>query len=352
MREVILSVKDLKIHYPIKMKVKGKVWSQRNCVKAVDGISFDVYKGETLGIVGESGCGKSTSGRAVVRLERPTSGQILYKGEDIWRYSKEQLFQYRKKAQMIFQDAYSTLDPRFTIGRSICEPMVVHRMGTGDENEKRARQLMRDVGLPEDYYGRYPHEFSGGQRQRIGVARALALNPEILVCVEPFSALDVAVQAQILNLMKELQEKFGLTYIFISHNLSVVKHLCDRIGVIYLGNMVELSEKGELFENMLHPYTRALISAIPIPDLAFKREKVILEGDVPTPIDPPRGCPFATRCRYAAELCSDKRPALEDVGEGHYVACHIYGSEKKEMAKQMEAKKILPPKRESLLKEV
>nr|WP_319638562.1 oligopeptide/dipeptide ABC transporter ATP-binding protein [Lacrimispora sp. 210928-DFI.3.58] len=349
MREVILSVKDLKIHYPIKMKVKGKIWSQKNKVQAVNGISFDVYKGETLGIVGESGCGKSTSGRAIVRLERPTSGQILYKGEDIWSYGREQLFEYRKKAQMIFQDAYSTLDPRFTIGRSICEPMVIHKAGSREENEKQARKLMRDVGLPETYYDRYPHEFSGGQRQRIGVARALALNPEILVCDEPVSALDVSVQAQILNLMKELQEKFSLTYIFISHNLSVVKHLCDRIGVIYLGNMVELSEKDELFGNMLHPYTRALISAIPIPDPAFKRRKVILEGDVPTPINPPKGCPFATRCTYATELCRAEKPALEDVGKGHFVACHIYGGRRQEMNGQMLRAGIMPPQRESLL---
>ena len=349
MREVILSVKNLKIHYPIKLKVKGKIWSQKNCVQAVNGISFDVYKGETLGIVGESGCGKSTTGRAIVRLEHPTSGEILYKGEDIWKYNKEQLFQYRKKAQMIFQDAYSTLDPRFTIGKSICEPMVIHGNASREQNEEAAKKLMRDVGLPDSYYDRYPHEFSGGQRQRIGVARALALNPEILVCDEPVSALDVSVQAQILNLMKELQDKFSLTYIFISHNLSVVKHLCDRIGVIYLGNMVELSDKTELFENMLHPYTRALISAIPIPDPAFKRRRIILEGDVPTPINPPAGCPFATRCIYATELCKKQKPALEDVGNGHYVACHIYGSGKTEMAKQMAAANITPPAKESLL---
>ena len=349
MREVILSVKDLKIHYPIKMKVKGKIWSQKNFVKAVNGISFDVYKGETLGIVGESGCGKSTTGRAVVCLERPTSGQICYKGEDIWKYDKAKLFQYRKKAQMIFQDAYSTLDPRFTIGKSICEPMVIHGEGNNADYEKKARELMQAVGLSESYFERYPHEFSGGQRQRIGVARALALNPEILVCDEPVSALDVSVQAQILNLMKELQEKFSLTYIFISHNLSVVKHLCDRIGVIYLGNMVELSDKDELFANMLHPYTRALISAIPIADPAFKRRKIILEGDVPTPINPPKGCPFATRCIYATELCNREKPELEDVGNGHFVACHIYGGKKKEMAAQMEAAGIKPPSKESLV---
>ncbi|MEG0688067.1 MAG: dipeptide ABC transporter ATP-binding protein [Hungatella sp.] len=349
MREVILSVEDLKIHYPIKMKVKGKMLSQKNCVQAVNGISFNVYKGETLGIVGESGCGKSTLGRAIVRLECPTSGKILYKGEDIWKYDKDQLFTYRKRAQMIFQDAYSTLDPRFTIGRSICEPMVIHKSATKKENEQRARQLMTDVGLPETYFDRYPHEFSGGQRQRIGVARALTLNPEIMVCDEPVSALDVSVQAQILNLMKDLQEKYDLTYIFISHNLSVVKHLCDRIGVIYLGNMVELSTKAELFQNMLHPYTRALISAIPIPDPTFKRKKMILEGDVPTPINPPVGCPFATRCIYATELCKQMRPKLENVGNDHYVACHIYGSSRNEMLKQMNQNGIEPPTKESLV---
>lgn len=347
MKETILSVKDLKIHYPIKMKVKGKLLSQKNCVKAVDGITFDVYKGETLGIVGESGCGKSTSGRAIVRLERPTAGQIFYKGEDIWKYDKEQLFSYRRKAQMIFQDAYSTLDPRFTIGRSICEPMLIHKAGTREENERRARHLMTDVGLPETYFNRFPHEFSGGQRQRIGVARALALDPEILICDEPVSALDVSVQAQVLNLMKDLQEKFDLTYIFISHNLSVVKHFCDRIGVIYLGNLVELADKRELFQNMLHPYTRALISAIPVPDPTFERKMEILEGDVPTPINPPEGCPFGTRCPYAAELCKNQRPELEDVGNGHFTACHLYGSEKEEMRRQLEAKGRQMPEAES-----
>ncbi|MCC8027183.1 MAG: ATP-binding cassette domain-containing protein [Clostridium sp.] len=331
------------------MKVKGKLLSQKNCVQAVNGITFDVYKGETLGIVGESGCGKSTTGRAVVRLERPTAGQVLYKNQDIWKYDKEQLFSYRKKAQMIFQDAYSTLDPRFTVGRSIMEPLVIHGIGTKEEREKRGRQLMEDVGLPVTYFNRYPHEFSGGQRQRIGVARALTLSPEILVCDEPVSALDVSVQAQILNLMKDLQGKFGLTYIFISHNLSVVKHLCDRIGVIYLGNLVELAGKEELFKNMLHPYTQALISAIPIPDPSLEREKILLEGDVPTPINPPKGCPFATRCMYAAELCKRERPGLEDVGGGHRVACHIYGGGREEMRKQMEEKGIAPPRRAGIL---
>ena len=344
-KEVILSVRDLKIHYPIKMKVKGKALSQRKFVQAVDGISFDVFAGETLGIVGESGCGKSTTGRSIVRLEKPTSGTILFKGKDISKQSKEEKFKYRQQAQMIFQDAYSTLDPRFTIGKSICEPMVIHKMGTKEEQKKRAMQLMTDVGLPTTYYDRYPHEFSGGQRQRIGVARALALNPDIMVCDEPVSALDVSIQAQILNLMEDLQKKYGLTYIFISHNLSVVKHICDRIAVMYLGTVVELADKDELYRNALHPYTNALIAAIPIPDPKMKSEKAILEGDVPSPIDPPKGCPFVTRCRYATELCAKTRPALEDIGEGHFVACHIYGSGKEEQLRLMKENDIPMPEK-------
>lgn len=349
MKETILSVKDLKIHYEIKMKVKGKLFLQKKYLKAVNGISFDLYRGETLGIVGESGCGKSTLGRAIVRLEKPLSGEILYNGEDVWQYDKDQLFTYRKKAQMVFQDSYSTLDPRFTIGRSMCEPMLIHKSASKEGGRSQAVQLLKEVGLQEAYFDRYPHEMSGGQRQRIGVARALTLNPEILVCDEPVSALDVSVQAQILNLMKDLQEKYGLTYIFISHDLSVVKHLCDRIGVIYLGKLVELSDKRELFSNTFHPYTRALISAIPIPDPEFDRKKFILEGDVPSPINPPEGCPFAPRCIYGTELCNQVQPELEDVGDGHYVACHIYGSRKEEMKKQMESQGIEAPLRESLV---
>lgn len=334
-KEVILSVRDLKVHYPIKIKNKGQLWTKKSTVYAVDGISFDVYKGEALGIVGESGCGKSTSGRAIVCLEKPTSGQIIYRGEDIWKLKKGDLFRYREKAQMIFQDAFSTLDPRFTIGESICEPMVIHNIGTPESRKETAMKLMEQVGLPTSYYDRYPHEFSGGQRQRIGIARALTLNPEIMVCDEPVSALDVSIQAQVLNQMMDLQEKFKLTYVFISHNLSVVKHLCDRIAVIYLGNLVELASKDELFENMMHPYTKALIDAIPIPDPTLRSEKPILEGDVPTPINPPKGCPFVTRCPYATELCAAVRPASENVGNDHFVACHMYGSKKEEMAAQL-----------------
>lgn len=331
MSEVILSVKDLKIHYPIKLKKKGQLIAKNGIVAAVDGMSFDVYKGESLGIVGESGCGKSTTGRALVHLEKPTSGEILFRGENIWEYDKKKLFEYRSKAQMIFQDAFSTLDPRFTIGDSICEPMVIHKMGTKESRKEKAMELMRQVGLPTSYYDRYPHEFSGGQRQRIGIARALTLNPEILVCDEPVSALDVSIQAQVLNQMMDLKEQFGLTYVFVSHNLSVVKHFCDRIAVIYLGNLVELATKEELFSNMLHPYTQALIAAIPIPDPKYRSEKKILEGDVPTPINPPKGCPFVTRCPYATELCERERPKSEDIGGGHFIACHYYGSKKDEM---------------------
>ncbi len=330
MSEAIISVRDLKIHYPIKLKQKGQLLAQKGIVAAVDGMSFDILRGEALGIVGESGCGKSTTGRAIVHLEKPTSGEIWYQGKDIWTFSNEELFEYRKKAQMIFQDAYSTLDPRFTIGRSICEPMVIHRMGDDASRKQKALELMDQVGLPASYYDRYPHEFSGGQRQRIGIARALTLNPEILVCDEPVSALDVSIQAQVLNQMMDLQMQFHLTYVFVSHNLSVVKHFCDRIAVIYLGNLVELATKEELFTNMMHPYTQALIAAIPIPDPKYRNEKPILEGDVPTPINPPKGCPFVTRCAYAADLCAKERPHASDIGSGHCVACHAYGERKEE----------------------
>ncbi len=321
MSEKILSIKDLKIYFPTKVKKKGKIFADRATVKAVNGISFDIFEGETLGIVGESGCGKSTTGRALVHLEKPTSGQVLYRGEDIWNYPKEKVFDYHKVAQMIFQDAYSTLDPRFTIGRSLLEPMRIHKMGTEEEMRARALELMDEVGLPQSYFERYPHEFSGGQKQRIGIARALTLSPRILVCDEPVSALDVSIQAQILNLMMDLQREHGLTYVFVSHNLSVVKYISDRIGVFYLGNIVELAEKNELYNHMLHPYTQALISAVPVPDPKKKGEKQILEGDVPSPLNPPAGCPFVTRCRYATERCRNEKPELKDVGNGHYVAC-------------------------------
>ena len=322
-RSVLLSVRDLKVHYPVKVKNKGFM-AQKKVVKAVDGISFDIYEGETLGVVGESGCGKSTTGRAIVRLNRPTAGQILYQGQDLFGYDKKESERLNREIQIIFQDPYSSLDPRFTVGRSIAEPMVVHKWGTKKERYDRVIELMREVGLREDLYNRYPHEFSGGQRQRIGVARALALNPKLLVCDEPVSALDVSIQAQILNLMQELQQRFGLTYLFISHNLSVVEHICDRIVVMYLGHIVEQADTDELFRNPLHPYTQALMNAVPIPDPDQRKEREPLGGDVPSPVNPPEGCPFCTRCPNATDRCRKERPALADMGGGHLVSCHYH----------------------------
>ncbi len=321
MREKVLSVKDLKVYFAIN---DNKKFFAKKIVKAVDGISFDVYKGETLGIVGESGCGKSTTGRAIVALQTPTAGSILYHGKDITAQTKAERFSYKSQVQMIFQDTYSTLDPRFTIGSSIVEPLEIHRRGTRAEQKETALKLMHDVGLAESYYNRYPHEFSGGQRQRIGVARALALNPDLLICDEPVSALDVSIQAQILNLMEELQEKYSLTYVFVSHNLSVVKHLCDRIVVMYLGNIVEISDSKDIYKSPLHPYTIALINAIPLPDPKLKRKLVPLEGDVPSPVNPPQGCPFVTRCPHAKDICGEVKPKLADTGNGHQVACHMF----------------------------
>lgn len=322
--EIILSVQDLKVHFST--KDRNKLF-KKNIVKAVDGISFDVRKGETLGLVGESGCGKTTTGRAIVCLEKPLFGKIYFEGQDISTHTKQERFIFKSKVQMIFRDTYSTLDPRFTIGRSISEPLVVHHRGTHAEQKERVEGLMRDVGLDPSYYNRYPHEFSGGQRQRIGIARALSLSPSLIICDEPVSALDVSIQSQILNLMQDLQEKYKLTYVFVSHNLSVVKHLCDRIAVMYLGNIVEISPYSELYANPMHPYTRALIDAIPIADPQFKRERKLLDGDVPSPINPPPGCPFVTRCMYACERCRTERPVLHEISPGHQVACHLCSNE-------------------------
>lgn len=323
MSEKILSVTDLKVHFSIK---DNHSLFKKKLVQAVDGISFDIMKGETLGLVGESGCGKSTTGRTIVCLEKPTAGNIVFDGKDISEHTKQERFLYKRQVQMIFQDTYSTLDPRYTIGQSIMEPMIVHKIGTKSEIKERALSLMKDVGLRESYFVRYPHEFSGGQRQRVGVARALALNPSLVICDEPVSALDVSIQSQVLNLLQDLQEKYGLTYLFVSHNLSVVKHLCDRIAVMYLGNIVEIADYNKIYANPLHPYTQALINAIPMPDPKLKRKYALLEGDVPSPINPPAGCPFATRCPKATALCSAERPKLKQIGEGQQVACHLVES--------------------------
>ena len=323
-RKALLSVQDLQVHYPVKIRNKG-FFAQKRVVRAVDGVSFDVYEGETLGIVGESGCGKSTTGRAIVRLNRPTGGRILYDGQDLYNFPKQEQGRLSREIQIIFQDPYSSLDPRFTVGRTIAEPLVVHGEGDHAQRYRRVVELMEEVGLREELYGRYPHEFSGGQRQRIGVARALALNPRLLVCDEPVSALDVSIQAQILNLMQELQQKHHLTYLFISHNLSVVEHVCGRIAVMYLGHIVETAPTQELFAHPLHPYTQALIQAVPIPDPARKSAHEPLSGDVPSPVNPPAGCPFCTRCPHATDRCRQERPAQSDQGGGHLVSCHLYG---------------------------
>ena len=303
-KKKLLEIKDLKIYYPIKGKRDAE--GKPAYVKAVDGVTFDVYENETFGLVGESGCGKSTTGRTVVRLNKPTAGSVTFEGHDLFaKMNRQQNMDLTQKIQIIYQDPYSSLDPRFTVGRCIEEPLIVHHMG--NKEERRARVLQ--------------HEFSGGQRQRIGVARALALDPKLVVCDEPVSALDVSIQAQILNLMRELQRKYQLTYIFISHNLSVVKHICDRIAVMYLGNIVEIAPKKELFDNPLHPYTKALLGAIPIPDPDIPAMQDMLEGDVPSPINPPKGCCFHTRCHGCCKECTAQKPKLVNVGNDHWVAC-------------------------------
>lgn len=321
MSETLLSVQDLKVYY--KVKSRNRIGNSFTYSKAVDGVTYDVMRGETFGIVGESGCGKSTTGKTLVRLEKPFSGNAIFMGKPLSEYSGMEL---AKHIQMIFQDPYSSLDPRMTIGRCIEEPMRVHKMGTKEEIHERAIQLLKDVGLQPDQYTRFPHEFSGGQRQRVGIARAIALNPDLLVCDEPVSALDVSTQAQVLNLMQDLQKKYHLTYIFISHNLSVVKHLCDRIAVMYLGHIVELADKKELFENPIHPYTKALLSAIPVPDPDVSSMAGTLTGDVPSPLNPPSGCCFHTRCPHAKECCSKQVPALREVAPNHFVACDCFES--------------------------
>lgn len=325
----LLEVSGLTMRYPLKER-EGGLFSGRKTVKAVENINFDVYEGETLGIVGESGCGKSTTGKMIVKLLKPTEGTICYEGRDIFALDKKAEREFRKKVQIIFQDPFSSLDPHYTVGRVIGEPLYVHGEGNTQARKERVLKLMAEVGLREEMYGRYPHEFSGGQRQRIGVARALALNPSLIVCDEPVSALDVSIQAQILNLMKDLQRKHNLTYIFISHNLLVVKHLCDRIAVMYLGHIVEMGTKEELFSRRLHPYTQALFDAIPIADPDVKTMRGTIEGDIPSPSNPPAGCPFSTRCPYSRQKCVEEAPPIVVDRGTHQVACHFY----KELAKQ------------------
>ncbi|HWO75041.1 MAG TPA: dipeptide ABC transporter ATP-binding protein [Bacillus sp. (in: firmicutes)] len=319
--ENLLEVKNLKTYYPIK---GGFFRRTIATVKAVDDVSFEIKKGETLGLVGESGCGKSTAGRTILRLLKPTGGKIIFDGEDITNLSGSKLREARKNFQMVFQDPYASLNPTQMVGNIIAEPILNYSKPSKEELKKEVMELLEKVGLPEDAYYKYPHEFSGGQRQRIGIARALALKPKLIIADEPVSALDVSVQSQVLNLLKELQHDFDLTYLFIAHDLSVVKHMSDRIGVMYLGNMVEIADKDSLYAEPLHPYTQALISAIPEPDPRKKKERIILQGDVPNPTNPPTGCPFHTRCPMAKEECSKIKPTLKEVKPGHKVACILY----------------------------
>ncbi|WP_257352017.1 ABC transporter ATP-binding protein [Pseudalkalibacillus decolorationis] len=319
----ILEVSNLRMHFPIKAGVMQKTVGR---VKAVDGVSFQVQPGETLGIVGESGCGKSTLGRAIIRLYQPTSGNVIFQGKDITRLKEGELRKnVRKQIQMVFQDPFASLNPRKTLENCIIEPLKTH--GTPKiEQKERVRELLDTVGLDATFANRYPHEFSGGQRQRIGIARALALNPNLVIADEPVSALDVSIQAQIINLMEDLQQKYNLTYLFISHDLGVVRHISDRVGVMYLGNMMELAEKHDLYKEPLHPYTQALLSAVPAPRKKGKkkRERIILSGELPSPANPPNGCVFHTRCPAAIDVCSQQIPKLQEVHPKHYVACHLY----------------------------
>ncbi|MEO3945554.1 dipeptide ABC transporter ATP-binding protein [Gorillibacterium sp. CAU 1737] len=316
----LLSVENLKTYYPIK---GGVFRTTVGHVKAVDGVSFSIKRGETFGLVGESGCGKSTTGRSILRLAPKTDGKVLYKGQDIHSLSKQEMRKLRPKLQLVFQDPYSSLNPRIKVGDAIGEAMLDHGLVPKKELRDLVKETMNLCGLSPHYIDRYPHEFSGGQRQRIGIARALILNPDFMVADEPISALDVSIQAQIINLFSDLQEKRSLTYLFISHDLSVVEHLCSTIGVMYLGSMAETADKDELFRNPLHPYTKALLSAVPVPDPTIRRERIVLTGDIPSPANPPSGCKFHTRCPVAMERCRHEIPQLRDVGGGHCVACHL-----------------------------
>ncbi len=311
----------MKIYYP----VAGKRLGTTDYVKAVDGVSFEVRRGEVFGIVGESGCGKSTLGRGICKLEKPTGGKVVLDGEDISSYNDRQMRPVRKKVQMVFQDPYASLNPRMSVFDIIAEPLMIHNLAKDKkEMEEKVLKLLRKVGLDDYHANRYPHEFSGGQRQRIGIARALAVQPSLIIADEPVSALDVSIQAQVLNLMNQLKKDFNLTYIFVAHDLSVVEHISDRVGVMYLGNFVEVGNKESLYAGPLHPYTQALLSAVPVPDPTAKKERVILEGNIPSPLNPPKGCKFHTRCPKAMECCKVEAPKKYQVSEDHYVYCHLY----------------------------
>ncbi|WP_141430464.1 ABC transporter ATP-binding protein [Bacillus sp. 03113] len=322
MSEPLLEVEHLRKNFPIRAGVFGKKIGD---VKAVDDVSFTIQKGETLGLVGESGCGKSTTGRMLLRLLEPSEGKIIFEGKNITNLPKQELRKLRSQMQMIFQDPFASLNPRHTVEKILEEPLIVHGVKDKEERKNKVRKLLEIVGLNGYHANRYPHQFSGGQRQRIGIARALSLNPKLIVADEPVSALDVSIQAQVLNLMKDLQKEYDLTYLFIAHDLGVVRHISDRVGVMYLGRIVELAESEELYQNPKHPYTKALLSAVPIADFDYKKERIVLQGDVPSPANPPTGCSFHTRCPMAIEKCSLERPIFKEVKPGHFSACHLEG---------------------------
>jgi peptide/nickel transport system ATP-binding protein len=318
----LLEIRNLKKHFPVG---EGLFSRGKGAVKAVDGVNLSIEEGETLGLVGESGCGKSTLGRAILRLIEPTSGEINFLGKNLLALSQRELREARREMQIIFQDPYASLNPRMRVGDIVGEGLEIHKLAKGKAKRDRVMELLHQVGLRDDHYDRYPHEFSGGQRQRIGIARALAVNPKFIVCDEPVSSLDVSIQAQIINLLQELQEKMHLTYLFISHDLRVVEHISHRVAIMYLGKVVEIAKSDTIYRDAKHPYTRALLSAVPIPDMEKKKERVVLEGDVPSPVNPPSGCTFHPRCSYREAICSQTEPPLEFSADGHGVSCHVFG---------------------------
>ncbi len=318
--DVLLDVRNLKTYFPVR---GGLFQKNKGFVKAVDGVSFSVKRGETLGLVGESGCGKTTAGKSILRLTEPTGGEVFFEGVNLLSLGEREMRKMRREMQLIYQDPYSSLNPRLTVVEIVGEPFLIHGTLGGQARERKVRELLDIVGLSPEHAYRYPHEFSGGQRQRIGIARALALNPKLIVCDEPVSALDVSIQSQILNLLSDLQSEFGLTYIFIAHGLAAVKHISDRVAVMYLGKIVEIADSNAIYQSPLHPYTKALMSAIAVPNPRMKKERILLEGDVPSPLNPPSGCRFHTRCSHCFDRCREEEPVLRDRGDGHLVACHL-----------------------------